>query len=521
MFFRADQAAAKPAAETQKRPLVKKTSSFFYANGQNDGKPLPPHSTASTSRNPSPDPSSYLSVPPGSSHPTSTSPLLSPPLSSLSSISPYFQSPLANSPSFHPPSPPKENIHLSYRKGVSQIIGRSASPLPDRSPLLSHKPPPRKVSLGRAPPAHTKSSSITSIDIDSPEQPRKRDETSKPSTSVVHPVATQSGVHDNPLAGLITDSLPPPVEEFVQSPVKPIPDLAAEARRERKVLDLEISNSSLLAINKSLEREIRKQKVELKRFRRLSRAGQFDIAAIDASPATHMSTLDEEADDDLLEYQGDVGRPSSPFLSEPADDYSDHDNDADSTASSIHPLSPGAQADKDALQRADDEERLRLDLTRHRELLLDTERMNKSLQRCLTWTEDLIQNGKKALEYQVPSNIHTGGRILSDDDELYDDASVQGGIETEPEDDTPRADSLDNKNAHHLGTPAQPDRHSGSNTGSGNEQDSAVELGPSFHTPPRSGHGVEFGKPTPLRNPLLESRGQSGSCQFVQTKEQI
>jgi len=41
------------------------------------------------------------------------------------------------------------------------------------------------------------------------------------------------------------------------------------------VLDLEISNSSLLAINRSLEKEIRKQKAELRRFRRMSRAGVF------------------------------------------------------------------------------------------------------------------------------------------------------------------------------------------------------------------------------------------------------
>lgn len=79
-------------------------------------------------------------------------------------------------------------------------------------------------------------------------------------------------------------------------------ELAANARRERKVLDLEISNSSLLAINRTLEREMRKQTAELRRFRRLSCSGRLSVAP-SRSASGKMSMLSEatdELDDNLL-----------------------------------------------------------------------------------------------------------------------------------------------------------------------------------------------------------------------------
>jgi hypothetical protein len=235
------------------------------------------------------------------------------------------------------------------------------------------------------------------------------------------------------VAGPVAASIPPnsstPVSASFDAQDKPdisttldapqTTDIHAEARRERKVLDLEISNSSLLAINKSLERELRKQKAELKRFRRLSRAGQF--MAPQSPDGNDLSTLDKV--DDLPDFDEDDegARPSSPFHSQPDDtDYSDEE----STNSSTVPLSPGARADRDAAQRAKDETRLRLDLSRHRELLLDTQRMNQSVQRCLYRTEGLIKDGKKALDYQVPYNdVKLGGRILSEDD--YEEKASQ------------------------------------------------------------------------------------------------
>lgn len=301
---------------------------------------------------------------------------------------------------------------------------------------------------------------MSSIDTSSPDHARRQ------SYPVPH-IAEHAPADDSP-----NSPTPAPIEENTgnsgeqsseESPSVeqlPVPiDPYAEARRERKVLDLEISNSSLLAINKSLERELRKQKAELKRFRRLSRAGQFVVPQRQSS-ADDLSTLDEEIGLPDFDEEDQGGRPSSPFLDQPPSE--DDDSDAESTSSSAAPLSPGAQANREAAQRAEDESRLRLDLSKHRELLMDTQRMNQSLQRCLYWTEGLIKDGKKALEYQVASSdVKLGGHILSNDD--LDDAASQAGyaesVQSVAELPDPQADF------------GEPDRRS-----VGSEMDSGIDL---------------------------------------------
>jgi hypothetical protein len=347
--------------------------------------------------------------------------IISPPLSAVSSASNYFTS---------PNSPPKNNIHLSYRKGASQIFALGGPPLPFH-PAQTHQ---RKTSAASLRNSHLRSTSLSSIDTDTPDRVRRQ---SHPIPAVAEPVHEDDDL-DSPTPaphnggdGSVDIS---PSDEPQSDDVLPV-DPYAEARRERKVLDLEISNSSLLAINKSLERELRKQKAELKRFRRLSRAGQFAAAQRRTSDTEEdLSTLDEEPDLPDFDDDDEGARPSSPFHSQPDEDSSDEE----STNSSAVPLSPGAQAARDAAQRADDESRLRLDLSRHRELLMDTQRMNQSLQRCLYWTEGLIKDGRKALEYQVVSSeVKLGGRILSVDDadevsSQVDDAESVHSIDEEP-----------------------------------------------------------------------------------------
>ena len=194
-------------------------------------------------------------------------------------------------------------------------------------------------------------------------------------------------------------------------------ELAANARRERKVLDLEISNSSLLAINKTLEREMRKQSTELRRFRRLSRSGRISIATgslRSMSGQSNLSTLTEK----------DVGRADLSDLEEMNDqDSEDSDNSEDDLDSSFDDdssavLSPTSRADYDASHRAKDEKRLMLDLSKHQQLLVDSQQMNQSIKRWLGWTEDLIKEGNRALAYHVKvSDVELGGRVLSRDDE--------------------------------------------------------------------------------------------------------
>jgi hypothetical protein len=91
-------------------------------------------------------------------------------------------------------------------------------------------------------------------------------------------------------------------------------------------------------------------------------------------------------------------------------------------------LSPGAMAESDARHRERDEKRLQLDLSKHQQLLIDSQNMNQSLKRCLGWTEELINDGKKALAYHVRvSDIELGGRVLTPDEvEDTDNESLSG-----------------------------------------------------------------------------------------------
>lgn len=210
------------------------------------------------------------------------------------------------------------------------------------------------------------------------------------------------------------------------SPTKTVSEMAAEARRERKVLDLEISNNSLLSINTALEREVRRQKSELKRFRRLSRAGRFST-----TPGERVRALSEdltalnEEDEELDEF----GFPSG---SMDADEFSDDD---DSMVSSADPSSPAAE---DRL--AKDEKRLRVDLEKHRELLVQSQAMNQSLKRCMYATEEMLQEGKKALEYQVRvSDVKLGGRVLSAHGSAEEQQEIEVEDEMEPSDDFKQA----------------------------------------------------------------------------------
>jgi hypothetical protein len=185
-------------------------------------------------------------------------------------------------------------------------------------------------------------------------------------------------------------------------------DLASNARRERKVLDLEISNSSLLAINRQLEREVRKQKAELRRFRRLSRAGRLSVES--TRDAYAMSGTSE------LEYLTDMSEGEEQGAEEASNEEEPEYSSESSFDENI--MSSTDLAQKDAEYRLRDEKRLQLDLTKHRELLVDSQRMNQSLKRCLDWTEELIKDGRKALAYQVrPSDVKLGGRVLDSQDE--------------------------------------------------------------------------------------------------------
>ncbi|KAN0072709.1 hypothetical protein V8E54_008823 [Elaphomyces granulatus] len=178
-------------------------------------------------------------------------------------------------------------------------------------------------------------------------------------------------------------------------------ELAINARTERKVLDLEISNSSLLAINRALERELRKQNAELRRYRRLSRSGQPSMTASLRSVSGGNLSVVSETD-------GGLSERSSLHSPDDLSDVSDNDSSF---------VGDGTQSPSDVHYRAGDEKRFCLDLAKHQELLVDSQKINQSLKRCLSWTEELIQEGRRALEYKVHvSDIEIGGRVLMSDE---------------------------------------------------------------------------------------------------------
>lgn len=195
-----------------------------------------------------------------------------------------------------------------------------------------------------------------------------------------------------------------------QSKLDHLNELAANARRERKVLDLEISNSSLLAINRTLEMEMRKQKAELRQFRRLRSSGRFPSSTFSASSRFSMPSTNDEcsptssADEDGLDDDR---------FSNTSSGTSDDTSFPDSASFSPTPRNSSIPVAKKRRSRS-----FKVDLAGQRVLLLDSQRLNQAMKRCLSRTDELIAEGKKALEYMVNTGevANVGPRVLAPDD---------------------------------------------------------------------------------------------------------
>lgn len=386
-FFHASDARSTNSSEVDgprsKQGTISSASSFIYANGDEEQQSSANESSTlgTTKRR-----SGGLSRPTPTSRPShSPSPRLKSPRVSDAASSlddPQFQ--------FSP------SLQQAPENGL-QRFGSPPSAIPEKlQPLFIGK--------------HRKSSSVDSNNQNSPSK-----EGLKASPVLISP----GGIPETTPAPIMTDQIPnlrprvfsngssvstDPYQGMPLSPGKsdgPGGDVALNnARTERKILDLEISNSSLLAINRTLEREMRKQTAELRRFKRLSRSGRLSMAPSNRSfSGTALSTTSEmeEGNSELSSMQDDLS------------DYSDEDSAVEEGV-----RSPDSQAEHDAKHRAHDEKRFMLDLARHQELLVDSQKMNQSLKRCLGWTEELIKEGQKALDYHVHvQDVELGGRVLS------------------------------------------------------------------------------------------------------------
>ncbi|KAK7961986.1 uncharacterized protein PG986_002811 [Apiospora aurea] len=222
----------------------------------------------------------------------------------------------------------------------------------------------------------------------------------------------------------------------VQSPTKstheaePVNDLVANARRERKVQDLQITNASLEAINRTLERQLRKQTAELRRFKRLSRAGRLSMMPVETTEAA--SETGSANGGDEQEVLSDLSEGEEP-ADEPVEDDSLTDDD---TEEDDQDLSASMLEEKDEMYGRKDEKRLQNDLTKHQQLLIDSQKINQSIKRCMDWTEELIKEGRRALEYNVKaSEVEIPGpRVLIPDDEDEDTTQTSISFDFDPDD---------------------------------------------------------------------------------------
>lgn len=448
-FFHASEAHnARPAATT-KQPAQTKQATFFYANRTavenkaNNANPNAVHSmpTATQSQdnvsskfmyaNGKPEvQSSSLSVPLSRSTGPAASSTPKPPTTGRLSVGSQASA-MHHGP--RPVSPTKAPSQSAQPSLMSSAIPPSTAPQRGQP---SHLPGSaadklRRTSSGtsRTRGPHSRSGSLVLTDIGA--------SASAPSSKLMSPLYPSSPVHtpSTPtpltLASIIqaAEELPEPDESLsadesrseIQSPTKsnttdPMNELVANARRERKVQDLQITNASLEAINRTLERQLRKQTTELRRYKRMSRAG-LSLASTAASNnaaseaifveevGLRLANLSEEESDAEDEAEGEQEEES----------FSDTDEDIES-------LTPNQLAERDAKHRKRDEQRLKQDLTKHQQLFVDSQKINQSIKRCLDWTEELIKDGKKALAYNVKfsdvkfNDIELGGKILSPSD---------------------------------------------------------------------------------------------------------
>lgn len=384
----------------QRPPMASKSSSFVYANGEEE-----PMQTRSPMALGSPfkersEESSVLNEPAVTKgETTKQGTTFEQGLSiEMPALSPIF---------FRAGSPPKDNIHLSYRKGISQIM-RPSMPLTHSVTLENAQR--LKPDLYRR---HSSLDTVSSIRINSVPEARSILHAEPPDVAAKSEVAagSQSPQARNathtpcdvghtasaPSVSTVLSSSsyqsPNESEPYNQSSATsssadgnalPQQVEAVQARRERKVLDLEISNSSLLAINKSLERELRNQKAELRYLRRVSRTERTTRLS-EATTISEYSELSEDGGGAVeREHAGGIpGRGTS---------------ESDSRRASGTFDAPSWLA----LQGQHSESRrMNLSLTKHKDLLMENQKVNQSIRRCLCLVDRLIIEGGKALEYRV------------------------------------------------------------------------------------------------------------------------
>ncbi|KAI6086728.1 hypothetical protein F4821DRAFT_237843 [Hypoxylon rubiginosum] len=446
-FFHASDAKPPRPTSASNKTAPSKGPTFFYANG-NTIESKPSHSTSFTpvpSHSQDSLPSKFMyanGAPETRSTPT-------PPISRSSgsgvSLAPRTSTNRSGTSTpigGHLPS----HRPLSPEKLPSQVPTTSKANIPAPArPQLGPSPPGfRRSSTGPGlrPGGHSRQGSLAKIE-QVPSAPKLASPQQSPEAFV--PINVPSTPAPLTLASIIqaaedfaeNEGSASPGDEVrsgLQSPTKsvhsadPLSELVVNARRERKVQDLQITNASLEAINRTLERQLRKQTAEIRRFRRMSRTG-LSLSST-TSPGRESLVAFSEQGIGIMDLSDLSEMSEAEAEAEAKEEEDSFDSDSGSGSGS---LSPSVMAERDAKHRKRDEARLQLDLSKHQQLLVDSQKINQSIKRCLDWTEELINEGRKALEYNVRvSDVELGGRVLNpleeEDDErpLTSDGASDG-----------------------------------------------------------------------------------------------
>lgn len=464
-FYASDASKTAQAAAPGPRPApTQKGPTFFYANGNN--LPLPPKPSPPTSV-----PSAPFSPPLAASTPdllaskfmyANGSADLQPSLmksrpgsaqsnNSRMPASKHGAGPQSPAPSSqrmpspakatgYPPPPSQPQPQLQSQSSAGPSIAERRSMLTSTPQLgransndlrrVSAEAPPRKTSghsrsgslVAEAPPSTR--AVITSPPASSPlPSPLTFSNPAISMASVLEAADELAGSQDE--SDSVVSGLASPKSASGNDPLN---ELVANARRERKVQDLQITNASLEAINRTLERQLRKQTNELRRYKRLTRAGRLSSANTAASSRIPSTSTASEAPEGPLNNLGLPDLSEEDSGTEPDDESLGESELSESDSGGSGQMSPSTLAMRDAQHRKRDEKRLQVDLSKHQQLLVDSQKMNQSLKRCLGWTEELIREGKRALDYQVRvSEFDVDGRALPEDVEqpyVYDGAQL-------------------------------------------------------------------------------------------------
>lgn len=171
-------------------------------------------------------------------------------------------------------------------------------------------------------------------------------------------------------------------------PVEVIDNLQVkQARSDRKIMDLEISNASLMAVNKYLEKRLRSQAKDI----------QY-LKVSNNDPTSSTTTKIPGFDSDSEDEESEDGRENS--------DKEENTNDKELDNSLERNRSPAE------LDLAEKTKLIEQRMQSHIKFLESSEKVNKIMRNCLLITDSLIEQGNKSLKFEVdPLDLTTSLQI--------------------------------------------------------------------------------------------------------------